>query len=220
MLLVAKPAYTVSASGTARLSWPLESTAHAIRATLCAVATINNVPWRPRLKRTHPRAHRDSVSLRSQHDRACSMNQDLAQVRVAAFADSIQSHLATGRMLVRQQPQPGRELPPLAEGCAVTDGGNDRGCNQRSDARDLPQSPTRRIARSDPLHLVVHLDDLKLQVLLLAPQHGNQVPHPRGEVLVDVLKHLGQSFPQPNRTSLSGQSPVSRFAGITGLTSG
>jgi hypothetical protein len=30
MLLVAKPAYTVSASG-----------AHAIRATLCAVATIN-----------------------------------------------------------------------------------------------------------------------------------------------------------------------------------
>src|SRR6201987_6016318 len=43
------------------------------------------------------------------------------------------------------------------------------------------------------------LDDLKLQVLPLAPQHGDQVPHPRGEVLVDVLKHLRQSFPQPNR---------------------
>src|SRR5258707_13288560 len=92
----------------------------------------------------------------------------------------------------------GRELSPLAEGCAVTDGGHDRGCNQRSDARDLPQSPTRSIARSDPFHFVVPLHDLKLQVLPLA-QHGNQVPHPRGEVLVDVLKHLRQSFPQPNR---------------------
>ena len=38
------------------------------------------------------------------------------------------------------------------EGCAVTDGGHDRGCNQRSDARDLPQSPTRIITRSDPFH--------------------------------------------------------------------
>src|SRR5258707_11356960 len=93
----------------------------------------------------------------------------------------------------------GRELSPLAEGCAVTDGGHDRGCNQRSDARDLPQSLTRSIARSDPFHFVVHLHDLKLQILPLAPQHGNQVPHPGGEVLVDVLKHLRQSFLQPNR---------------------
>src|SRR5258708_38545012 len=51
-------------------------------------------------------------------DRACSMNQDLAQVRVAALADSIQSRIATGRMLLRQQPHPGRELSSLAEGCA------------------------------------------------------------------------------------------------------
>jgi hypothetical protein len=29
------------------------------------------------------------------------MNQDLAQVTVTALADSIQPHLATGRMLVR-----------------------------------------------------------------------------------------------------------------------
>ena len=156
------------------------------------------------------------------------MNQDLAQVRVAALADSIQPRLATGRMLLRQQPHPGRELPPLAEGCAVTDGGHDRGCNQRSDARDLPQSPTRSIARSDPFHFVVHLDDLKLQVLPLAPQHGDQVPHPRGEVLVDVLKHLRQSFPQPNRalgehdaalqqkrTNLVNQSSSSRHKAVT-----
>src|SRR5258705_7738906 len=142
------------------------------------------------------------------------MNQDLAQVRVAALADSIQPRLATGRMLLRQQPHPGCELSSLAEGCAVTDGGHDRGCNQRSDARDLPQSPTRSIARSDPFHFVVHLHDLKLQVLPLAPQHGNQVPHPRGEVLVDVLKHLRQSFPQPNRALAHTMPRSSRNARI------
>src|SRR5260370_38613651 len=65
-------------------------------------------------------------------------------------------------MLLRQQPQPGRELSSLAEGCAVTDGGHDRGCNQRSDTRNLPQSPTRFIARSDPFPFVVHLHDLNL----------------------------------------------------------
>jgi hypothetical protein len=36
-------------------------------------------------------------------------------------------------------------------------------------ARDLPQSQARSIARSDPSHFVVHLHDLTLQVLPLAP---------------------------------------------------
>ena len=41
------------------------------------------------------------------------MNQNLALVRVAALADSIQPRLGTGRMLLRQQPHPGRELSSL-----------------------------------------------------------------------------------------------------------
>src|SRR3984893_6821248 len=79
------------------------------------------VSWRPGLKRGHPGAHRDSVPLGSQYDRACSMNQDLAQVRVAALADSIQPRLATGRMLLRQQPHPGRE--PMEATIAVATSG-------------------------------------------------------------------------------------------------
>src|SRR6202007_2355849 len=52
--------------------------------------------------------------------------------------------------------------------------------------------------------------ELKLQVLPLAPQHGNQVPHPGGEVLVDVLKHLRQSFPQPNRALGEHDAPLQK----------
>src|SRR5260370_8133207 len=64
------------------------------------------------------------------------------------------------------------------------------------------------MARIDPFHFVVHLHDLKLQVFPRAPQHGNQVPHSRGEVLVDVLKHLRQSFPQPNRALGEHDAPL------------
>ena len=49
----------------------------------------------------------------------------------------------------------------LAEGCAVTDGGHDRGCNQRSDAKEICRNLRHASSlRSDPLHFVVHLDDL------------------------------------------------------------
>src|SRR3979411_1316100 len=50
--------------------------------------------------------------------------------------------------------------------------------------------------------------DGRYWVLPLAPQHGDQVPHPRGEVLVDVLKHLRQSFPQPNRDLGEHDAPL------------
>ena len=39
-----------------------------------------HVAWGSGFKGGHPSTDRNPVSLRSQHDRACSMNQDLAQV--------------------------------------------------------------------------------------------------------------------------------------------
>src|ERR1035441_2292361 len=139
---------------------------------------------------------------------ACSMNQDLAQVTVTALAYCTELRLTTGRTLVRQQPQPGGELSSLAEGCAVADRRYDRGCNQRSDSWDLTQSATRIIARSNPFHFAVHFVDLYFQILPLTPQHGNQVPHPRGEVLVDVFKHLGYGFPQSARLLGEHDTPL------------
>jgi len=101
------------------------------------------------------------------------MNQDLAQVRVAALADSYslpchRSNALRSSPIQAANSRPLRKAAPLPMEATIA-------FNQRSDARDLPQSPTRSIARSDPFHFVVHLHDLKLQVLPLAPQHGNQV---------------------------------------------
>ena len=127
------------------------------------------------------------------------MNQDLTEIAIAALADSIQLRLAAGRVLLRHQTHPRRKLSSLAEGCPVADRSYDRRCDQRPDARDLSQSQAGSIARGDPFYFVVHLHNLKLQFLPFAPQHRDQVPHPWGEVLVCVLKHLGYGFPQPNR---------------------
>lgn len=78
MLLVAKPAYTRDCSIV------LARREHCPRDPRQFVCCCHDqyVSWRPGLKRGHPGAHRDPVSLGSQYDRACSMNQDLAQVRV------------------------------------------------------------------------------------------------------------------------------------------
>src|ERR1035437_7848430 len=73
----------------------------------------------PRLKRGHPCTHRDSVSLRSQHDCACPVNQDLAQVVVTALADPVEFWLTAWRELLRHQTHPRCKLSRSEERCAV-----------------------------------------------------------------------------------------------------
>jgi hypothetical protein len=52
----------------------------------------------------------------------------------AVLADSEEAGHTTGRVLSWHKPKPGRKLTPLIEGCAVTDRGYDRSCDQRANA--------------------------------------------------------------------------------------
>ena len=146
------------------------------------------------------------------------MDEDLAQVVVAALADPIESCLAAGRILARHDAQLSRELSALVEGCPVADRGYDCRCDQRSDAGDLSQSYSGGVARSDPLDFIVHPSNLKLQILPLVPQHGQQVAHARREILLGVLKDLrhalathdpgsGLRHMPPSRSGTSACSP-------------
>ena len=73
-----------------------------------------------------PSADGGSVPLDPQHSGSGAMNQDLAQVDVATLADTQQVRLASCRVLPWHDPEPGRELPALAESRSVADRSNDR----------------------------------------------------------------------------------------------
>ena len=69
----------------------------------------------------------------------------LAEIDVAALTDAEQLRLAAGGVLSRHQAEPCREVSPLAECCAVADGGNDGCRDDRANARDLTDAATTSI---------------------------------------------------------------------------
>src|SRR6202007_2614802 len=155
--------------------------------------------WRSGFKSGHPLAHRNAIPLRSQHDRARSMNENLAQVMVASLTDAGQLRLAAGRVLLRHQAHPRSELSSLAKCSSVADRGNDRGCDQRADARDLSEPRACRITRGDPLYFLVQINQLLFKILPLVPNQSQQVAHTRSEIFLGVLEDLGHALAQPGR---------------------
>ena len=75
------------------------------------------------------------------HGGASTMDQLLAQVPIAALADPQQLCLAAGGVLPRCQAEPGRQIPPLGEGAAVSDGCQQRGGVDDADAGNGRQPP-------------------------------------------------------------------------------
>lgn len=65
--------------------------------------------------------------------RACALDQQAAQVVVAAAADATQTRLAAGGVLPRGEAQPGGELAPAAELGRIGDGGRQCAGGQDSD---------------------------------------------------------------------------------------
>lgn len=80
------------------------------------------------------------------------MDEDLAQVPVAALADPVEPCVAIGLILAWHNAEPRSELSSPVEGCPVADRRDDRGRDRRSDARDLSQNQACGVARSVRLH--------------------------------------------------------------------
>jgi len=112
------------------------------------------------------------------------MDQDLTQIGVAALADPKQLRLATGRVLPWHEPEPRREVSPLAERGAVPNGGNQSGRNNGPDAWDLPNATATCVARSNLLKPVGQFIDLLFDCLPLVAGGAGA-----GRTLAGSLQH-------------------------------
>src|SRR5258708_12453115 len=101
---------------------------------LCHDRYIHRPPL-PDLLKPRPRL------LRVEEHTARTVNQQLAQIRIASLADPQQLDLAARARLSRDQPDPGRELTPGSERLRVSHRPDRSVCSYQSDARSPSNSP-------------------------------------------------------------------------------
>src|ERR1700757_3866939 len=111
-----------------------------MRASLLAMATHDDVFRGAGIERIQPGSDRCPIPLDPQYRSPCPVDEDLAQVDVAAFADAEQPRLASSRVLPRHDTEPRGKVASLPEGCAVADGGNDGRGYDRPDPWNLPDA--------------------------------------------------------------------------------
>jgi len=99
----------------------------------------------PRQQSSEPGSMRCAVDLGiADHGERASREQ-AAQIAIALFADTAKLVFTPARVLLRHEPNPGREIPSRSEGSWVSNAGDQR-CGQRwADARDRVQSLARRV---------------------------------------------------------------------------
>jgi hypothetical protein len=62
-----------------------------------------------------------------------------AQIAITLLADAAKPVLAAAGVLLRHEPDPGREVPPRSEGPGIGNAGDQRCCQRRTDAGDRIQ---------------------------------------------------------------------------------
>jgi len=88
------------------------------------------------------------------------MDEQTSEIGITTSADPEQFRLTAGRMLPRDQTQPGSKVASLDERRSVTDGSHRRSGYERADSRHLPQSLACGVLSRDPRDLATHDFDL------------------------------------------------------------
>ena len=91
------------------------------------------------------------------------MHQELAQIAVAACADTEQAFLPPGGMLARHQPQPGGNLPAVLEGTRIADRGQQGRRRSRAKAGNRHQALTLGRRRGHRFECLLVIGQLLLQ---------------------------------------------------------
>ena len=84
------------------------------------------------------------------------MDQQRSQVTISALANPTQTVLSAAGVLVRDDPKPCRKITPAPELSAVPDAGNDGGCRNRANARNLLQALYAFILFGMCMKLLIH----------------------------------------------------------------
>ena len=67
------------------------------------------------------------------------------QIAIASFADTTKLVFASARVLLRHEPDPGREVSSRSEGLGISNAGDQRCCQRRTDAGDRVKPLARRV---------------------------------------------------------------------------
>src|SRR5215475_10020113 len=92
-----------------------------------------------------PGAAPGAMDLGIADDGESTDGEQTAQVAIALLADTAKLVLATARMLLGHEPDPGREVAPRSESLWISDAGNQGSCQCRTDAWDRIEPPARRV---------------------------------------------------------------------------
>ena len=150
----------------------------------------------PRPQGRGPTAEGIRFALDPAHDGARAMNQQLAQVGVAALADAEQPVAAAGGMLAGYQAEEGRQAPAITEQARVAaDGGDQGGGDQGTDAGDGHQALGRLALAGEGGNLGVIRGDPRVEVTPLVGQALEAGAEQGAQAILGVLQDLRQAGP-------------------------
>jgi len=151
-----------------------------------------------RLERRGPAAGEAVLALDAAPHRAGAMDEQVAQVRVAAFADAEQSLAPTGGVLARNQAKPGGQTAAVLQQLRIlADGGQQRGGALGPKAGDGHQGSCLDIALGD---LVIVVGDPLIEVTQLIGQRVQIGVKAFAQSVIGVLQDRRQA-PLDRRTS-------------------
>ena len=141
------------------------------------------------------------------------MDQQRAQIGVAALADAKQSRLAAAGRLPGHQAQPGGKLSSVLEVLGITDGRDERTGSDRADAGNLLELAACLALAVRSLDLCLEFTDLAIEFLEVIEQTLDQQPKAAWQFvarILDEIRHLGTDVRDPLRDDEPelGQQPT------------
>src|SRR4029077_16772481 len=124
-------------------------------------------------QRRKPRPMPGAMDLSITDDGERASREQAAQIAITLFADTAEPIFAAARVLLRHQPDPGREVPSRSESLRIGDAGEQRGGQRRADAGDLIQVFPRLVGSVPGHDLAIKLQDLGSQHPQLSTESAN-----------------------------------------------
>src|SRR6266705_898595 len=107
-----------------------------------------------------------------------------AQIAIALLADTAEPVLAPARVLLRHEPDPGREIPSRSESLRISNAGDQSGGQRGTNARDLIEPLACRIGSMPGHDPAIEVENLRLQRLQLSAESRDTGAGKLGQPLV------------------------------------
>src|SRR5215510_265479 len=104
----------------------------------------SNLGRSPRQQPCKPGPMARAVDLGIADHGECASREQATQIAITLLADAAKPVLAAAGVLLRHEPDPGREVPPRSKGPGIGNTGDQRCCQRRTDAGDRIQPLARR----------------------------------------------------------------------------